>query len=212
MAFSNLSEKLTKVQEYNKNVLLTAFSIFSLFSIITILEKEYGNIIWYLLNLEQILLITFTVLVIFVIFINVTNKKTKFTTLYYLFSLSLSQYIVLLTKNIKFYSLQNESIFNKILETTLSFENYNYTYTFVFFVVCVTIFLLVTYLKIAEWNLENTEKLDLNDLKKLLSIIVISIILSLIIDIKNAIIEDNEKKLKTNNNQVQYEKLQNAIK
>lgn len=211
MAFSYLSEKITKVQEYNKNILLTAFSIFSLSSIIAILEKEYGNIIWYLLNLEEFLLITFAILVIFVLFVNIKNQKAKFTTFYYLLSLSVSQYIVLLTKDIKFYSLQNESIFNKIIEITFSLKD-GITYILMFFSIIIIICVLIICLKIIERNLENTEKLELNDLKKLLSLVLISIVLSLIIDIKNAIIEDNEKKLKTNNNQVQYEKIQNVIK
>lgn len=209
MAFPNLSEKITKIQEYNKNILLTAFSIFSLFSIITILEKEYSNIIWYLLNLEKFLLIIFTILVIFVILINIINKKNKLSTLCYLFLLSLSQYIVLLTKNIKFYSLEKESILKRVFEITFSFEDYNNIYILVFFIIFMSLFLLIPYLKIIK---KENLGLDSNDFKKFLSIIVISIILSLIIDIKNAIIEDNEKKLKTNNNQVQYEKLQNVIK
>lgn len=211
MAFLNISEKLTKVQEYNKNILLTAFSIFSLSSIIAILEKEYGNIIWYLVQLENILLISFTFLVIFVLFVNVENKKAKFTTFYYLLSLSLSQYIVLLSKNIKFYLLQNESIFNKIIEITFSVKD-GITFILMFFSIIIILCVLIICLKISERNLENPERLELNDLKKLLSLVLISIVLSLIIDIKNAIIEDNEKKLKTNNNQVQYEKLQNVIK
>jgi hypothetical protein len=183
-----------KISEYNKYVLLVAFSIFSLFSLISLLEEKYSDIIWYLLNLEKFLIISFAILVSWVMLTNIFNKKEKLTTLYYLLALSLSQYIIQLTKKTKFYTLENENILYKIYENTFSSE-YEYTFVFMFFVIMILMLILVISVRIAERNLETPEKLKLDDVKKLLSIIVFSIIVSLIIDVQNAVLENSKKQI-----------------
>lgn len=193
LLFSSGQEKVkvffNKISEYNKYVLLVAFSIFSVSSLISLLEEKYGNIIWYLLNLENFLIISFATLVSLVMLTNIFNKKEKLTTLYYLLALSLSQYIIQLTKKTKFYTLENENILYKIYENTFSLE-YEYTFVFMFFFIMILMLILVLSVKIAERNSETPEKLKLDDVKKILSIIVFSIIVSLIIDVQNAVLEN----------------------
>lgn len=80
----NLKVFFNKMSEYNKYVLLIAFSIFSVSSLISLLEEKFGDIIWYLLNLESFLIISFAILVSWVMLTNIFNKKEKLTTLNFL--------------------------------------------------------------------------------------------------------------------------------
>ena len=177
------------LNKYNKNVLTIAFSVFSFASIISLLESYYE--IWYLKNIEFYLIISFGVLTIYTLLISLKDNKEKLITMYYLIILSFAQYIVQLTKKSNFYALEKESVWKTIFNNT--YENFQISS---FLLISIALLILIIY---SEKNERKEKKglsrLQSDDIKKLSSILVISVILSLFTDIQKGINEINKTKI-----------------